>query len=167
MAYTLTLGVKLILAMVGMAQADDVIVGRPDGLGVGLVLGSPTGISLVKRERDELWQAAAGWNAVRDALHLTVDRLLTISEVKNEATPNTTWPLYVGAGLSVRLGGDIGGRFDSDDNDASLGIRLPAGITMLPRDTRIDAFFELVPVMSIYPATDFDLDAGLGLRIYL
>jgi hypothetical protein len=167
MAHTLSIGATILLAMTGTARADDVLVGRPDGLGVGLVLGSPTGISLAKRERDELWQAAIGWNVVRDAMHLTVDRLFVVSEIKTDETPNVDWPLYLGAGISLRVGGDLGGRFDSGNADANLGIRLPAGVTMLPRDTRIDAFLELVPVVSIYPATDFDLDAGLGLRFYL
>jgi len=162
MAHTLILAM-----MMGTAQADELLVGRPDGVGVGLVLGSPTGISLAKRESDEIWQAAVGWNAVRDALHVNVDRLLNISTGENADTPNTVWPIYVGAGLSLRLGGDLEGRFDSDGDDASLGIRVPMGITMLPRDTRLDVFFEIVPVMALYPATGLYIDSGLGARFYL
>jgi hypothetical protein len=107
------------------------LAGAPDGFGLGVVLGDPSGLSLAWRSGDRgLIQGAVGWSTITDRLRL----------------------------------GDADKR--GDDSVLGLGARVPVGITCLPRDLRLDAFLELVPILDLYPETIVRLDAGIGGRIY-
>lgn len=140
------------------------LAGAPDGFGLGVVLGDPSGLSFAWRSGDRgLIQGAVGWSAITDRLELNGDYLLNAVIFDSEATPRVRWPLYVGLGGRLRLG-DADKR--GDDSVLGLGARVPVGITCLPRDLRLDAFLELVPILDLYPETIVRLDAGIGGRIY-
>ena len=53
-----------------------------------------------------------------------------------------------------------------ENKDDKLGARIPVGLEYLFEDIPLGAFFELVPVLNLTPDTDFDLEAGAGIRFF-
>ena len=124
-------------------------------LGLGIIVGEPTGLS------GKYWlsdttavDAAAAWsfdgdNEVQihaDYLWHKLD-LITIS--------NHQVPLYYG----------LGGRIKFAD-DTKVGLRIPVGLTWMIPKTHIDVFGEVAPIMDLAPDTDFHLNAAIGARFY-
>ena len=66
-------------------------------------------------------------------------------------------PLYYGPGLSYEYW---------YRGSAQFGIRGVGGIAWLPRNAPLDVFFELAPVLELFPGTWVDMNAGLGIRFY-
>ncbi len=133
----------------------------PTGLGAGVVLGEPTGLSLVWREdAKNAIVGALAWSLPNDSLHLHVDYQVNLISLDDPNAPEVAFPLYTGVGLRMRLGQD------KSSADPLMGIRLPIGIAVLPPAFPMDAFMEIVPVMGLLPETSITLDGALGVRYY-
>lgn len=125
-------------------------------LGVGLILGEPTGASAkLWGPKSTAFQFAAAVSFEHEtALHLHgdfVDHRRDLFEVEPGSLP-----LYYGVGLRVKF-------FDAD---AAIGVRFPVGLNYLFEDDPFDAFIEVVPILDLAPDTDFSLNASLGARYY-
>ncbi len=114
-------------------------------VGVGVILGSPTGVSALFGNRVAV---AAAWN-IDNLLHLHADVWL----LNRQLVDPVNW--YLGVGGKVLLLSD----------DVNLGVRIPVGLQWyaLPR---LELFAEIVPGMQLFEKTAFDLDAGLGIRFH-
>jgi len=130
--------------------------GKTD-FGLGVILGEPTGISLKYKNFPVVGIA---WS-VNNHFHLHCDYWIynaTLAQPVN-------W--FIGAGLKLRIM-DEHSRDDNnhhDDTTAGFGIRIPVGLQffVIPR---VELFAELAPGISLYPATEFDIDGGIGARYY-
>lgn len=131
-------------------------------LGVGLIIGEPTGISL------KLWTSqlkaidvGLGWSVFQHQndtqttrIHLHMDFL---RHSFNTIRAEERIPVYYG----------IGGRFiGGSGTQSSLAVRGVFGISWLPQWTPLDLFLEVAPALVVVPSTNFDLDAALGIRYY-
>lgn len=168
----LTLLTALSLQSTALAQDAEVPASRvvieeepagtgPSELGLGLVLGSPTGLSLGYRpsEQPHIVNAGFAWNIPQQRVHAHVDYLRTVYVLEDPNGPNLTFPVNVG----------VGGRFHSWDRDggrATLGVRIPVQMTLVPKHQPFDVFLELVPVLLVYPETKLRLDGALGARYF-
>lgn len=134
--------------------------GAPQGLGLGLVIGEPTGFTGAWRGGRHTLDAAAAWSLPDDRLHLHGDYLFVVYTAQDPLVPEVAFPLYVGAGGRVRLGWSESG--------STLGVRVPLGVSVVPRslDLPLDAFLELAPVVGLLPETTLDFDAAIGVRVY-
>ena len=126
-------------------------------LGIGGMIGSPTGITLKKwisgRNACDL---GAAWSITRHpGLHVHGDFLMHRADLDG-----------MEAGRSYAYYG-IGGRLKAVADDPRVGARFPIGITYIDPREPFDAFFEIVPVLDILPETRFALNLSLGGRIYL
>ena len=127
---------------------------RPGNTELGVILGEPTGISL------QIWQTgttaidgALAWSFGRnDKIHIHADYLLHN-------------PLEVNRG-SLTFYYGIGGRAILTD-EARFGARIPVGLEYIIPDSRISLFFEVAPIFDLIPATDFDVNGGIGVRYFL
>jgi hypothetical protein len=128
--------VLVLFAVVLMPVAADV--------GAGVILGSPTGVSVLIENRVAL---AAAWN-IENRLHLHADVWI----INRPLIDPVDW--YLGVGGKVLLVDDV-----------RAGVRFPVGLQWyaLPN---LELFAEIVPGMRLIPGTDFDLDAGLGVRFH-
>ena len=161
---TTLLALALTAPVAHATQVNPALHGPPDGFGVGVVLGDPSGLSLAFRPGDPWFiQAAAGWSLVRDSLHVSADYCMNVVILDTPDLPRMRFPVYVGVGGRLRLG-ENGGRWD--DDEPGLGVRVPVGMTLLPTDVPIDVFVEIVPVLQLFPETDGTLDGGIGARFY-
>lgn len=134
----------------------------PGGFGLGLMIGDPTGITGALRSGDtSVIQAQAGWSTVHDNVHLNVDYLYNLAILNAPEAPNVSFPVYIGVGACLKL---------DDDNwygdDEGVGVRVPLGLTILPRSAPLDFFLEVAPAVLILPETDVTVDGGVGARFY-
>ncbi len=131
------------------------VLAQKSGIGIGIIIGEPTGVSGKKWvSSNAAFNAAAAWSFVGDgALHLHVDYVfhnfdLFAPDIKNLA-------LYYG----------IGGRVKLSDN-SKFGMRIPVGLNYIVQDQPFDLFFELIPVLDLAPATDFSINGAIGFRFF-
>ena len=144
----------LILALLLAAAVPAAAAGGTDkSLGVGIMLGSPTGAT------------AKYWLAPTRALDLGLgtdgefefhaDYLLHAFDVFPKS-PDTRIGAYAG------LGGAVTSRHES----GGLALRIPVGVTFLPVRYAVEFYFELVPTVEVTPDSHTDMDFGLGGRFY-
>lgn len=120
-------------------------------VGVGVILGEPTGLSLSFGRFPVLGIA---WS-IDNFLHLHIDYWL----INEKLGGPTLW--YFG------LGGQLGlmGSYGDKENGFGLAARFPLGLQWW-LSKRFELFVEAVPGFQILPATGFAWDAGLGLRYH-
>ena len=138
-----------------------VLLGQNYKYGVGVIIGSPTGLSgKLILARHSAIAVHAGWSFIGDkGLHITGDhQFLFPGVIKYDGSPMNNVVPYLG----------IGGRFrfkeKDDDTDFHLGVRIGGGIEYLI--SQFGIFLELYPVVDIVPETGFDFEGGIGGRFY-
>jgi hypothetical protein len=128
---------------------------QSSGVGLGLIVGEPTGISF------KYWtgsttaiDAALAWSFVDGgAFHIHGDyifhnmRLITV--------PEGMLPFYYGIGARIKTA-----------DDTRLGVRVPLGLAYLFSNAPVDIFLEIVPILDLTPKTDFAINAALGARYF-
>jgi hypothetical protein len=126
-------------------------------IGLGVILGEPTGLTgKFMLDNTSGIDAGVGWQTSGDdEFHIYGDYLYHFYDIIT--VPKGYLPLYFGAGLRYVY---------RENKDDKLGIRLPLGIEYLFENVSLGAFFELVPVLNLTPDTDFDLEAGIGIRFF-
>lgn len=127
---------------------------QDSGLGLGVLIGEPTGLSAKIWTGDKTAvDAGAAWSFVGNGfLHLHADMLMhsfTIDVDKGQL------PLYYGLGAKLVLANELG-----------LGVRIPVGMAYLFESAPFDIFIELVPVLDLIPATTFNFEGGIGARYF-
>lgn len=140
------------------------------GVGAGLILGSPTGITA------KFWTSkvnaidiAIGWSNngtwthfgngytyyyTQSLLHIHADYLWHAFHVIRS---KERFPLYYGVGIHFDSGNTV---------PTAFGIRGVGGIDWMPRDVPLDVFLEVAPVFYLSPTAGLGLDAGLGARFF-
>ena len=129
-------------------------------LGLGVIVGEPTGLSLKYwLDEDRAIDAAAAWSfSGHDSFQLHADYLFHRFDIFETGEVTGKMPLYYGLGARVK---------DKDkDDDTVFGLRIPLGITYLFADAPFDLFAELVPIVDLAPDVDVDINAAIGFRFY-
>ncbi len=67
------------------------------------------------------------------------------------------FPIYYGPGVNLNFW---------NHGDSQIGVRGVLGIAWMPRTVPMDVFFELAPVLELFPGTWVDINAGIGARFY-
>lgn len=148
------LSVFTLMAVNSTLQAQD----HERKTGVGFIIGEPTGLSLKSwTSSTNAFDVGLAWSIGRhDAVSIHSDYLWHRFGVFEELEQG--WlPVYYG----------IGGRIVLAEDDAVLGARIPLGINYLFEESPIGLFFEIAPVINLIPSTDFDVNGGVGVRVYL
>jgi hypothetical protein len=123
------------------------------GLGVGMIVGQPSGIMVVASPHERLLLdvgAAWSWN----------DWLIILADCKftDYLTPSSLHLTgYYGLGV---YGGS------SDAHQGVFGLRVPLGISYRVPYTSLEFFGELVPGLEMFPETRARLQAGLGILLW-
>jgi hypothetical protein len=127
-------------------------------LGVGFILGEPTGLSL------KYWSGgnnaldlgvAWSFGGSQANVHIHGDYLIhkfNLIEVERGSLP-----FYYGLGARFNI---------REDQDARVGLRIPLGLSYYFPNDPIEIFFEIVPVLDLAPNTGFSGNSGLGMRYY-
>ena len=146
----LIFAVVLLAFSVGALLADT---GKAPGkLGLGVVLGAPTGF------------AGKFWTGSRTA----VDAALGFGDISLQATYLWhSWDVFPQPDegrLPAYLG--LGGRIKDTEDDTKAGLRTVAGVAYILPGDPVEVFIELAPVFNVAPKADVDIDGGIGLRYY-
>jgi len=130
------------------AQAQD------SGFGIGVMAGEPTGLS------SKYWLSRAtaadfglAWS-IDSYLHVHADIMMHKFDLINVSKGEL--PVYIGLGARILL----------TSPDLSLGVRVPVGLNYHFGSAPFDLFFEVVPIMNLTPATEFDFNAAIGFRYF-
>ena len=128
------------------------------GLGAGIVLGEPTGITVKSwLNTVNAWDAGLAWSFVRETnVDLHADYLwhdFSFIHASEELIP-----VYYG------LGGRI--KSSSNSSNARVGVRVVGGIAYyFPKDP-IDVFLEIAPIIDLLPSTELSFNSGIGIRYF-
>ncbi len=143
--------------------------------GIGLILGTPTGLSLELRlsPRTAL-DFAIGFDELDDddddfgdddGGYFHFDYLVYLADLSRGGSVGV--PLYLGIGAAIYDDDD-----GFDDDDLNVGLRVPFGIALALRSVPLQFFFELAVRILVVDDDDgrdddnVDLTGGLGFRIY-
>lgn len=142
----------------------------PGNLGLGIVLGEPSGLSAKYwlHSRDALdFGLAYSFNSFfaifADYLYHFPGAFAAQKAPISQITP------YVGIGaifFTDTSSARTSSRYFTSTNSAGLGLRIPLGLEWRPSSTPLGIFLELVPGMGIIPATFGFLEGGIGARFY-
>jgi len=134
----------------------------PEGLGLGLVVGLPTGFTAVLRRGRSAVDAAVAWNLPRRSIHVHGDYLYEVGEFEDPEWPEMVFPVYVGVGGRLQLNLD-------EEARSTIGIRVPVGVALEVPESPVafEVFVEVAPVVGVFPAPSLGIpDLGLGVRGY-
>ena len=129
-----------------------VAVAQEQELGIGIILGEPTGLCFKKwMGTSSAIAGAASWSFTEpSAVHLHIDYLFH-TKVQGE-------PYFFHYG--------IGGRIKFEEGNNRLGVRIPLGINYIWQGTTMDTFIEIAPLLDLAPATKFGINGALGFRYF-
>lgn len=148
---------KHLVILLIVSLAANVSAMERNKFGIGVIIGEPTGITgkYMLNNKNAI-DAGVGWKTGGDnELHIYGDYLFHLYDVIE--VPKGQLPIYFGGGARW---------VSREDKDDKFGIRVPIGVEYLFEDLPLGAFIELVPVLNLTPDTDFDLEAGTGIRYF-
>jgi hypothetical protein len=141
--------VSIMVAIPSAARAD----GGP--LGLGLILGQPTGITGAYRvsERNTI-DAAIGLDVLNNShqLYVHADFLFVLTDLLSGETAGLK--PYLGPGAYVTA------------NGFSLGVRVPLGLSLEFHRAPLQLFLEAVPALHLIHRVNFGIGGALGFRYY-
>ncbi len=142
-----------LLVLVGVIIMVSTVRAEHGNLGVGIVVGEPTGLSMkVWHSKKMAIDGAVAWSLGNNGdIQMHADYLWH----NFNTFSNRNLPLYYGLGGSARLG-----------DDTKIGGRAVMGVNYLFKSAPVDFFFELAPVFYVIPSSNFDITGGLGFRFY-
>jgi hypothetical protein len=136
-------------------------IGHASEYQLGVILGAPTGISgKATIDNTHAIDAVLAYSLANDLglefhADYLVEKVLTFS-----TSTESPIELYYGIGgrvVSINSG--------AHDHDVAIGPRVPVGITYQVSNPRLEFFGELALAFDIIPATNLDLEGGVGVRI--
>ena len=127
-------------------------------LGLGLIVGEPTGLSAKYWLNDTLaLDGAVGWST-RDHTDLYLHSDVLWHNFNLIPVPRGSLPVYFGVGGLVRF------RDDNRDND--VGIRAPVGVSYMFDNAPVDVFAEIAPAIDVAPSVRGEITGGVGIRYW-
>lgn len=141
--------------------------GGQEGIGLGVILGEPTGVSFKTWiDNRTAIDAAAAWSfSENDSFQFHADYLIHPFDMPKPPEVRGAVSFYFGIGGRFKLK-ESKSRDSRNENDDLLGIRFPVGFSHLMAEAPVEFFAELVPVLDVVPDTDADLNAAIGARYY-
>jgi hypothetical protein len=126
-----------------------------EGIGVGMILGEPTGLcGKVWIGNRAAFDAAVAWSfSDESAVHIHADYLLHTFDLIS--ADDRRMPVYYGIGARLKLA-----------EKSLVGVRIPVGSAIMFDSAPLDVFLEIVPLMDLVPDTEFNLNGSIGIRYY-
>jgi hypothetical protein len=131
------------------------VLAQDSGFGIGIIIGEPTGLSgkYWLSEKSAV-DGGLAWSYLNEgAFHIHADILVHSYNLIHVSKGQL--PLYLGLGARIKLA-----------SDTRIGARIPLGINYHFGSAPLDVFFEVVPILELIPATDFDINAAIGIRYF-
>lgn len=158
-----------LLAVPELASAQEA---APGSFGLGVVVGSPTGVSAkLKVSRANSFDAAVGLG-FGNTFHVHANWLYEMPALLREEGVTLSWFAGLGGRFSVHDRDDRGrgnddddDDDDEDDDDVDLGPRVPVGLELrFSNVPQLELFAEIAPGLEVADDTGLFLDGGIGAR---
>ena len=148
--------VLAIVAIAGAAEQKRQTVIRPGLFELGVYLGEPTGLSAkYYLNRTNAIEGIAAWAFSQGFLVVSADYLFTFPDVVK--LEGETFPLFIGAGAIARINMGV-------QPPIEIGARIPLGALYVFRGFPLEISLEVVPVLYLFPDTQFTGMGGIGIR---
>lgn len=147
-----------VLLLIFLSFACNTIFSQEKDLGIGVILGDPSGLSAKYWTSDEnAIDLGIGYSFMGpgSGVSIHLDYLYHLDDLINS---EPRFPIYYGFGLRFR--------FPSHEPNG-FGARGVIGILYYPENLPIDLFAELAPSFRLLPNTAIDLSFGVGARYYI
>jgi hypothetical protein len=152
MSRILAVALLITLAFTATAIAQ---VERP--FGIGIIVGEPTGINA------KYFISRA--NAIQGSMAWSVEGNNDIQIMGEYLFHRYDWIKVSRGELPVYFG--IGGLISfREATDNIIGVEFPVGLDYLFDGAPFDVFGQIVPILELAPATEFNLNAAIGARFY-
>ena len=124
-------------------------------IGLGIILGEPTGISFKIWNRQTVaFDAGAAWSIV-DEKHFQVHGDLLFHNFGLFRVETGRMALYYGVGARVWFA-----------SDTIVSLRVPVGLSYEFEKTPVEIFLEIVPMLDLIPSTEVGMGGAVGFRYY-
>ncbi|MCG8605285.1 hypothetical protein MJD09_09835 [bacterium] len=128
------------------------------GFGLGLIVGEPTGLSFKNwLDGTTAWDFAVAWSLEKDH-SFTMHGDYLKHNFRLFSAYQGRLPLYFGVGGTLR--------FNDSDAETRFGMRIPVGVNYHLDNVPLGLFVEIVPVLNLFPETEFRLNAAIGARYF-
>jgi len=153
---------KTVVLAVFFILAASVAYGQEGGrLGMGLVVGDPTGLAWKYRMNEKnAFDGSIGF-APNDRFRFDVDYLWH-SRPFNEKN----LAIHYGPGVAFGVANSSSTEFGTTSGQAGFGVRGVVGLTYAIKNSPLDIFFEVAPLIVLTPGPNSGVDLGFGLRAY-
>jgi hypothetical protein len=150
------IGILMIIIGIGLIGSE--LKAQHKGFGLGFMAGEPTGLSFKAwLPHSSAIDGGAAWSySYEPSFHLHVDYLWHKFDLIPVGVGEL--PLYFGVGNRLK--------FHDHDDHAEFGFRAPVGIAYIFANGQFDTFTEFVPIMDVFPDTDIDFNASVGIRYF-
>ncbi len=154
------IAIGILLLGVSLAHGKGPVKGG-GGFGLGLIAGEPTGLSWkLWNGKERAWAGAMAWS-FNDAGYLRLHADHLWHDYKLLEVERGQLPVYFG------IGGTLwSGERAHYDKHFNLGVRGVAGLEYIFPQAPVDLFLELAPALNLVPETGFDMQGGIGVRIF-
>jgi hypothetical protein len=131
------------------------LLAQDSGIGLGIILGEPTGISIKSWFGNrEAFDVAVAWSFEGEgAIHIHADYLMHNFRLFRVEKGD----LVFCYGIGVRV---------KTEQKTQIGVRFPFGLSYLFEKAPVEIFFELGPIMNLSPKTRFRMTTCVGIRYY-
>ncbi len=124
-------------------------------IGVGIILGEPTGLTFKLWNRQTVaFDAGAAWSFVSGGFFQVHGDLL-FHNFNLFRVDTGRMALYYGVGARVKFA-----------DQTLFSLRVPIGISYEFEKTPVELFLEIVPMLDLVPATEVQMAGGVGFRYY-
>src|SRR5271154_6465950 len=140
------------------ASPIDTTDGYVGKLGVGVMVGEPTGASLEYWLNDSLaLDGAVGWS-YSDNADLYVHSDVLWHKFDLIPVSQGRLPVYFGVGVFTK--------FRDNHQDNEVGVRAPVGLSYMLDNTPTDIFVEIGPAIGLAPGVRGEITGGVGIRYW-
>ena len=168
--YTVAAALAMVVFTVNSRSAAASEVATSKKLGIGGMLGAPTGLSLKyyisPKHALDFGVGLGFWGHA--ALYVHGDYKFHFMLTKHSAFD---LPLYIGVGVKLTVWFNDHDHHYWGDNDAhggylGVGVRVPIGIAFNLNKLPLDVFLEIVPGVGLFPGIGAFVDGAVGVRYY-
>jgi hypothetical protein len=130
-------------------------------VGVGIILGEPTGLTLkFWRKQTVAFDAGAAWSFIGGKyFQIHGDILLHNFSLFRVETGRMS--LYYGVGARLKFGQN-----SLNETETGVSMRVPIGLAYEFERTPVELFIEVVPMLDLIPSTELAMGGAIGFRYY-
>lgn len=129
--------------------------------GAGIYAGVPTGVRIkVNFNTSNSLAATVAYDLPASMMYASLDYFYNFRRIAQDRDHEIPFFFYAGPGFRIKTN-DV-----NTNNNVHAGVKFNIGAGFMFSDLPVELFMEVSPILDILPATDFDVNAGIGFIVY-